>query len=164
MKIWKQQICSPSKMCIHLVTVSRAATFSRMIAARKDAMLPRMKSGLDYRSESSMTIAGCIVHYRHANPNPDSHITMRVRIGVRMSVRPEICFSSRKTSRTRRCMYLIVLSVSRLTRWETEHKSSDLYCGRPKSKFLNSVPRVCFSSRESSLFGTWDSSFELLAL
>ena len=50
-------------MCIHLVTLSRAATFSRMIAVRKDAMLPRMKSGLDYRSESSMTIAGCIVHY-----------------------------------------------------------------------------------------------------
>ena len=50
-------------MCIHLVIVSRAATFSRMIAVRKDAMLPRMKSGLDYRSESSMTISGCIVHY-----------------------------------------------------------------------------------------------------
>ena len=25
-------------------------------------------------------------YYRHANPNPDSHSTMRVRIGVRMSV------------------------------------------------------------------------------
>ena len=82
-------------MCIHLVTVSRAATFSRMIAARKDAMLPRMKSGLDYRSESSMTIAGCIVHYRHANPNPDSHITMRVRIGVHMSERIYTFFESK---------------------------------------------------------------------
>ena len=66
-------------MCIHLVTLSRAATFSRMIAVRKDAMLPRMKSGLDYRSESSMTIAGCIVHYEQKSV---SHLVRLFYLGL----------------------------------------------------------------------------------